>query len=247
MIEVERRTPEELFPMHEQLRAEANCQLIRDSYWKRGFLEPWALLLDGRVVGAGAIGNRHLAARVIEFFVLAEFRPHAKQLFAELLRATGAREIEAQTNVTLIAEMLQEHASEIRTENILFGDGGTTALAAPEGAVFRRRRETGELKVFEHKHEPDGDWVIEADGAIVATGGYLTHYNPPYADLYMEVVEASRRQGLGSYLIQELRRVCCEAGRRPAARCDVGNVASRRTLEKGGMMVCGEMVAGRVR
>ena len=246
-IEVTRRTPEELFPLHELFRAEANCQLIRDSYWTRGFLDAWALTLDGSVAGHGAVANRHFEGRVIEFFVLPEYRAYAAELFAELLRASAAKEIEAQTNVPLMATMLREFATEAWTENILFADGGATALAVPEGALFRKKREAGELKVFEHKHEPDGDWVIEADGAIVATGGFLTHYNPPYADLYMEVVDAKRRRGFGSYLIQELRRVCREAGKRPAARCNVENAASRRTLEKGGMTVCGQLVAGRVR
>ena len=245
-IEVARRTAEELFPLHEMLRAEANCQLIRDSYWTRGFLEAWALSIDGKLAGHGAIGNRHFEGRVIEFFVLPENRQHARELFRDLLATTEAKEIEAQTNVPLQAAMLREFATEIRTENILFADGGATALVAPEGAVFRRKRESGELPFFEHRHEPEGDWVIEADGEIVATGGFLTHYNPPYADLYMEVAEPNRRRGFGSYLIQELRRVCNEAARRPAARCNAGNAASRKTLEKGGMVVCGEMAAGNI-
>lgn len=233
--------------MHELFRAEAHCQLIRDSFWKRGFLDAWALLLDGGVAGHAAVAHQHYPGRVIEFFVLPEYRRRATDLFAEMLRASGAKEVEAQTNVPLMVTMLHDWAEEIRPENVLFADGGATGLAAPEGAVFRRKRETGELTVFGHQHEPEGDWLVEAEGVIVATGGFLMHYNPPYADLYMEVAEAQRGRGFGSYLIQELRRVCWAAGKRPAARCSPTNVASRRTLEKGGMVVCGHMVAGRVR
>ena len=67
---------------------------------------------------------------------------------------------------------------------------------------------------------------------IVATGGILTHYNPPYGDLYMEVDPAHRRQGLGSFLIQELKRTAYATGRVPAARCNVANTASRATLQR---------------
>jgi GNAT superfamily N-acetyltransferase len=80
----------------------------------------------------------------------------------------------------------------------------------------------------------------------VATGGFLTHSNPPYGDVYMAVAESHRRRGYGSYLVQELKRVCYEAGRRPAARCNAANVASRKTLEKAGMLPCGRMVMGRI-
>jgi GNAT superfamily N-acetyltransferase len=245
-IEVKRRAADELFPQHELFRAEANCQLIRDSFWTRGFLVAYAIELDGRLAGHGAIGNRHFEGRVIEFFTLPEYRRHAGAMFERLLAASGATHIEAQTNVPLMATMLRNFATEIHAENILFAEGGSTELPGPEGAVFRHVREDGELAIFEHHHEPGGDWVIEAGGEIVATGGFLTHYNPPYADLYMEVAESKRRRGFGSYLIQELKRVCYEAGKMPAARCDVANVASRRTLERGGLAVCGEIVVGRV-
>ncbi len=36
---------------------------------------------------------------------------------------------------------------------------------------------------------------LEADGAVVATGGVLFHYHPPYGDVHMDVREAFRRQG----------------------------------------------------
>jgi RimJ/RimL family protein N-acetyltransferase len=82
---------------------------------------------------------------------------------------------------------------------------------------------------------------------VVATGGFLSHYNPPYGDIYMEVAEPFRRMGFGSYLIQELKRVCCEAGKKPAARCNPDNLASRRALEKAGLLPCGHFLVGEVK
>ena len=61
--------------------------------------------------------------------------------------------------------------------------------------------------------------VVEADGSVVTTGGAYYHYNPPYGDIFMEVSEPARRQGFGSYLVQEVKRVCYETGKKPAARC----------------------------
>jgi GNAT superfamily N-acetyltransferase len=55
------------------------------------------------------------------------------------------------------------------------------------------------------------------------------------------VVEAQtndQRTGLGSYLLQELKRICHEDGRIPAARCHQDNAASRRTLQRAGMFPC---------
>lgn len=94
--------------------------------------------------------------------------------------------------------MLADFATEIEAENVLFADAETTSLVRPEVASCRRMRQTDELPVFEHQVEPVGEWVIEVEGEIVATGGFLTHYNPPCADLFMEVRESHRRLGYGA-------------------------------------------------
>ena len=70
-------------------------------------------------------------------------------------------------------------------------------------AVCREVTEADSDRIFEHKVEGVGDWLIEQDGIIVATGGVALHYNPPYGDIFMEVDEPHRRCGYGSYLVQE--------------------------------------------
>jgi GNAT superfamily N-acetyltransferase len=112
------------------------------------------------------------------------------------------------------------------------------------GAIVRRKRPGDEI--FGHTAEPVGDYIVELKGEIVASGGFLLHYNLPFADLYMEVREDCRRRGIGSFLLQEVKRECYLAGRAPAARTSIGNVASRATLAKAGLRVCGFMLMGKV-
>jgi len=88
--------------------------------------------------------------------------------------------------------------------------------------------------------------VVEIEGKTAATGGILFHYNRPYGDIYMEVAEPFRRRGLGSDLVQELKRVCYEGGNVPAARCNPKNIASRKTLQKAGFVPCGHILTGSV-
>ena len=92
--------------------------------------------------------------------------------------------------------------------------------------------------------EPDGEWVLEVDGTVVARGGILFHYNRPYGDIYMEVQEPLRLRGYGSFLAQELKRVCYELGNIPCARCNLRNVASRKTLQKAGFVPCANILSG---
>lgn len=229
----------------ELYRQEANAQIVRDSALVRGFAQAYHLWLDRRLAGYGAVGTQYNTYHVLEFYVVPHLRRHALPIFRELLSVSQATHIQAQTNMPLMLLMLYDCAHHITSEAILFADAATTQLECPEG-VFRRATAADQPSIFTHTHEPVGEWVIETDSGIVATGGFLTHYNPPYADIFMEVSPAARRQGVGSYLVQELKRICYEAGKKPAARCNPDNLASRRTLEKAGFLPCGRLLVGEV-
>ena len=181
---------------------------------------------------------------VFEFYVLPCCRTRLFDFFSALLKASNATMIEGQTNDALLSVMLHTFAQNVTSESILFHDRVLTALPS-EGAVSRRTLPDDDAQVFA-REGAGGRLGCGGRGKIAATGGILLHYNRPYGDLYMEVAEPFRRRGLGSYLVQELKRVCYEQGSVPAARCNPQNVASRKTLQKAGFVPCGHMVKASV-
>ena len=225
-------------PLRKAYRAEADCQIVHDSILRRGLADAYQLDREGEVVGYAGVWNRYHPGRVMEFHTVAHVRPHAGACFRALVRASGASTLEAQTNIPQMIERVRDCVPEPRTEKLLFEDTTPTSLTC-EGAIVRSAANEDE--------RAKGAWVLEVGGRPVGFGGVLHHYNPPYGDIYMEVRESDRGRGYGSYLVQELKRICREGGGVPAARCDPENVASRRTLERAGFAVCGEIVAGAVR
>jgi GNAT superfamily N-acetyltransferase len=189
--------------------------------------------------------GRRLSERdtVFEYFVVRSFRNKTSELFRKLLALSEAPFIEAQSNDLLLSSMLYEFSTSVSADVILFEDYAVTRYSV-SGAQFRARHVADQ--VFEHQTEPVGDYVVELCGEIVATGGFLLHYNIPFADLYMEVREDCRCRGIGSFLLQELKQECYLAGRVPAARCNVRNAPSRAALIKSGLRVCGFMLTGKV-
>jgi GNAT superfamily N-acetyltransferase len=235
----------DVLPLRELYRREMDCQIIHDSLPGRGFGDLYLIRTDGRVAGYGFVmGYRGEPKDMIrEFYVLPAYRGSALPMFRRLIEVSNASRIEAQSNDVLLTLMLFDCATGISSDRILFHDALTTSLVAP-GADFRETAEADKERIFEHRVEPVGEWLIEHDGVIVATGGIATHYNPPYGDLYMEVDERFRRRGFGSYLIQELKRASYEMGKVPAARCDATNAASRATLERAGLFPCARLLSG---
>lgn len=207
--------------------------------------DAYIIHVEGRVGGYGGVRNRDEKGRVMEYYVLPSLRPLALPMFREFLNVSKATTIQAQSNLPLMLLMLCDCARNITAANILFEDTCTTHLHCPN-ALFRHSTPEDADAMFTHHHEPVGDWVVEAEGKVVATGGFLCHYNPPYGDIFMEVSEPMRRRGIGSYLVQELKRVCYEAGKKPAARCDSDNIGSRTTLQKAGFLPCGRLLVGEV-
>ncbi len=235
-----------LHGLRARYRREMDCQIIRDAHHRRGFTTLFRITVGRQIAGYGAVGiARHNRGVLQEFYLLPRYRPRALHLFPRLLSTAGAHHISCQSNDALLTLMLYDCARTIRVENHLFGDSATTRLRVP-GARFRPARPTDAKNIFPHRSEPIGPWVVEWRGAIVATGGILTHYNPPYGDLHMEVAPRYRRRGFGSYLVQELKRTAYRRRLIPAARCNADNLASRRTLERAGFAVCGRILTGRV-
>ena len=246
-IEAVRTELARIQPLRALFLQEMGAQVRYDACHGRGWSDSYLLTSRGIAVGYGSVkGWERIADRdaVFEFYVLPTHRRHAGALFRALLSASGAARVECQTNDPLLLAMCFEFAHRISADVVLFEAHAVTAHELP-GAVFRPRRDGD--PVFEHTHEPVGEYIVEVGGEVAGTGGFALHYNPPFADLYMEVAPGYRRRGVGTFLVQELIRACYAAGRVPAARTGIPNVASRATLAKAGLRACGFMLAGEVR
>jgi GNAT superfamily N-acetyltransferase len=247
-VRVRPAAAEAILPLRTRFRQEMNCQIVHDSIHRReGWTLSWLLELDGAAVGFGSIaigGPWKDNPTVFEFYVLPENRTRAFELFEAFLRTSGARRFEVQTNELLLPIMVHTYGGDVESEKIVFADGLTTEHP-PGGAILRCLTPRDEILQCIEARQGGGEWALELDGVEIAKGGVLFHYNRPYGDIYMEVSEAQRRRGWGSYLVQELKRACYELGAIPCARCSPSNVASRRTLQRAGLIPVGHIVHGR--
>ena len=236
-IRVEKTGLSEIAELRRLQRAEARCQIVRDSILGRGLADAYVICDADAVVGYAGVWNDHFPNRLMEFFLVEGARYAASEYFLSAVRIAGATAAEAQTNLPLQHRLIREHVDSPVVENILFGNDTQSCIDRPD-LVFRARDpdDSG----------PEGQWVVERGDEVVAAGGILHHYNPPFVDLFLEVIPTERGGGIGSFLVQELCRVCREFGDVPAARCDPTNMPSRKALRRGGLAEIGEIVAGRL-
>jgi GNAT superfamily N-acetyltransferase len=236
---------EDILSLRDMYRLEMSCQVIHDSIHSRpGWTQEYSLRIDGRQVGYGSVaigGPWTEIPALYEFFVAGPYRLKVFELFNALRKPCGASKMEIQSNDVLTTVMFHTYAKNVTTESVLFKDDVTTDFI-PAGATFRAATEADGLDISSQQIPWHG--VVEVDGVVAATGGILFHYNRPYGDIYMDVREEFRRRGLGTFVVQELKRVCYEGGFKPGARCRPTNVPSRRTLQRAGFVPYANILVG---
>jgi GNAT superfamily N-acetyltransferase len=236
-----------ILPWRDAYRREMDCQIIHDSLHTRpGWTQEYRLAIGDQTVGYGSVaiaGPWRDVPAVYELYLAPPSRLYLFELAERLLRTSGAPAIEVQSNDPLGLFLVHAFGRDVHAEALLFEDAAVTEHAV-DGAAWRHPTADEAPGV----PEEDRAWrgIIEVDGAIAASGGVMFHYNPPYGDIYMEVAEPFRRRGLGTLMVQELKRLCREHGFIPAARCNPANAASRRTLQRAGFAPCGHILSGRV-
>jgi len=233
--------------LRDAFRAEMATQIVHDSiHARRGWTTEWAINEANRLVGYCSVavgGPWRDRPTFYESFVVPERRSRSFAFFEAFLESARPPAFEVQSSDVFTTTAALTYAREITIDRIVFRDGETTTYTIP-GATVRRVTPMAQIQTAIAARQGGGEWVVELDGAVVGRGGILFHYNVPYGDVYMEIDEPFRRRGLGSYLVQELKRACRELGAIPAARCSPSNPASRHTLQRSGFLPCAQILAG---
>jgi GNAT superfamily N-acetyltransferase len=246
-LRVEMVLPPEVMALRREHRQEVNAQIVHDQISEReGWTRTYRLVRDGVAVGFGSVaiaGPWKDRPTLYEFFLRTEERTRAFAWFEELLQVSQATRLEVQTNEYLLTTLALTYGRNWETEAVVFRHGEDTQLPS-HGARLSQVTPGEEVQKAIERRRGGGEWALKLEDQVIGKGGVLCHYNPPYGDLHMEIAEPFRRRGWGSYLLQEMIRECRRLAVTPVARCNVNNVASRRTLQRAGFVPCALIVTG---
>jgi hypothetical protein len=211
-------------------------QFVHDKCHGAGWADTYIFSIGKEAVGYGSVwgkDDRKARDTIFEFYLLRSHRKFANIIFPKFKIISEADFMECQTNNNLQSQVMFEYTRNIYAEAILFEDSFQTELSIPD-TLFKNNSSD--------KEGPE--YVLVHTGQIVASGGYVRNYNYPYIDMYYEVKEDQRKKGFGSLFTQELKREAYRLKRVPSARCNIKNNASKATLLRAGMKVCGHMLIG---
>jgi RimJ/RimL family protein N-acetyltransferase len=223
-------------PLRRIFLSEVKFQFIYNKCHNAGWADVYLFTINKLHVGYGSVWGKEKRDNrdtIFEFYLSYPFRKYESLIFADFIKCSGAGFIQCQSNDIPITGMLFEYADNIKAEAIVFEDSYETDQNIPGARLIKYEMSDSEV-----------EYRLEKDDEIVGTGGYVWNYNYPFIDLYYEVKEEYRKNGFGSLIVQELKKEAYRLKRVPAARCNVKNAASKRTLIKAGMRVCGFILIG---
>lgn len=231
-----------------------------DGYWETaviGFAPHYLLLAGGDVAGYCALST---ANALLEFYVSDPGR--ATALFAFVLAETGAPTAVAGTIDPGYLSLCLDHQQKVAINTYLFQTLPSLQPPAPSPhTIFRMgmQADVDMLVDFYGRHDAYED-LASIEAGFGDRVGYVRHMvqqgqvllltagatllgigecrfsqsQPAYADVGMIVGCDHRRQGWGTYILQQLVSYCGQHGRQAICSCTAGNIASRKTIEKAG-------------
>jgi GNAT superfamily N-acetyltransferase len=183
---------------------------------------------------------------LLEYFVVPAVRHRALVWFDDVVRSLGIVAVEMQTVSPLVSALVWSRCEMVTCEKIVLRHVRTTAHAVPGASLVAKSDDESIVHAISVR-SGGPVWGLVVDGVEIGRGGFLCHYNEPYADIHMEIDEPFRRRGFGRYLVQELGRLAYQHGQIPAARCGPTNAGSLATLIAAGFEPCSTILAGPLR
>ena len=190
---------------------------------------------------------------LLQFYVTEAYLNVAQEIFSEMLSGEYIEKALVLTRDRVALSVTLECMREVAVDSYVFEEGEhlPTISIEFEDISFRKatlrdvpaiREACGDFHDFLHYtlegSIASGDIFVLLSGGVVLGTGVIgaKDFQPPYVDIGMCVNEAYRNRKVGSYIISLLRQECHRQGWISGASCKRENIASKKTLEKAGLI-----------
>ncbi len=210
----------------------------------------YSICWQGCLIGYFCVSSK---GTLLQFYVVDDHIQHVHTIFGQLLNEGYFQQAFAMTRDRLGTSVCLEFQKTVAVKCYLFEDSSASPLGWPAlpGSTFRLatnddipliRAVTGDFHdVLDYTLEmavaDQGIHVLLLDGELLASGVIVRQKaQPTYADIGMFVNARHRQQKIGTRMIALLRGYCHQHSITPLASCQFENAASKRTLERAGLV-----------
>lgn len=224
-----------------------------DGYWqnvKIGDSECYEIIYDDKIIGHFSVDSQKT---LVQFYVSKEYYQYKEIVFKHIIASDMVEKAAVSTLESEFIALCLDYQKSIYVDSYLFIDN---EKIKNELDIFRNISFTFRLaqksdidtiknkcdSAFEGYYEDlignDQLFVLYDGVDLLGIGEFRTSktHGGQYGDIGMCVAESYWRKGIGTYIVDQLKDHCYSKGVIPMAACDVQNIASRKTLEKSGLI-----------
>ena len=244
----------------EKLRAQWRSGLVRpeDGMWTsiRGEAKHVAIIHATKIVGYAAIGYEEIEYkdRLLQFFLLPAYRAQALDIFKELTSQYKITKGLAGTNNPIFLSTILHYAKAVSIHTYLFQYQFESAIPDKLGTLKQcTPEELGKLVDFYHfSMQAPESWLTGYLGALIDVGAvfYLEHKEeirgacevrisntaPEFADIGIVVSPNNRKQGYGTFMLNQAKSIALDWGKRPICSCEKENIGSLKSIQNCGFV-----------
>lgn len=227
-----------------------NLQFPMDGYWQNVVVynsDCYKIMYNNKFVG-------HLSIKedktLVQFFIIDEYYTYASDIFKYLISSDIVESGAVSTIESAFLSLCLDYHKSISVNSYLFVDNKNIKYyindfeelsfrLAKEKDLYIIEKECG--KVYEGYYEDlikNNQLFVLYDGKVfLGIGEFrVNKIHSQYADIGMIVVEKYRNRGIGTYIITKLKEHCNMNNVIAIASCNSKNIASKKTLEKAGLI-----------
>lgn len=249
MIKIEKITDNQKI---DKLRCEyiSNLEEPIDGFWETkviGDSECYELKYDEKNVGHVTINADKV---LVQFCVYKEYLIYEEEIFKFIIMNNFIESASVSTKEPSFLSLCLDYHKSLSIESHLFTDNRNIDCDFYDlkklSFSFAEDKDLGIIKdrcglPFEGYYEElinnDQLFVLHDANTFLGIGEFRKHkIHQKYADIGMVVSEEHRRKGMGTYIIYKLIEYCHIKNVIPIASCESENIASKKTLEKAGMI-----------
>ena len=211
------------------------------------------LIMEDEHVGYLIVDEKNT---LLQFYILEGFAHRSDEFFSFALNKLGVDKAIAGTYEPMYFSLCMDRAKSTQINSYVFRQGIEIRLDSPLDNLDMSIAEENELEEIINYHEDKADihgefmrgylinligfkglYIFRKDGEIIGTGEFRPDRNhADYSHIGMTVSTEYRNIGLGSYILNQMRKAANERGFISGCSTDLENTASKKAIKKCGFV-----------
>lgn len=221
-----------------------------DGFWENVVIrnsECYEIISDDIKVGHFSVNSDKT---LVQFFIVDDYFRYAQKIFKYIISSDIVENASVCTMESSYLSLCLDYQKGISVDSYLFYDNEhiECKLKNFDELSFRYAKESdlGVIKnkcglpfdgYYEELIDNDQLFVLYNGDIFLGIGEFrISSTQSLFADIGMIVVEECRKMGIGTYIITKLKEHCYKNNVTAIASCDIENIASKKTLEKSGLV-----------